>query len=73
MFATGRFLEDKFQTPKRLIAFLAAYGAPTPGKSAVIKWFQRGNIPGLWLPVLLAYTEIDEGAPVSLAPYLERT
>jgi hypothetical protein len=70
VFDTGRYLRETFQTPAGLMTFLSAYGAPTPQNEAVHKWFQRGSIPGNWLPVLLAFTEIDEGKPVTLIPFL---
>jgi len=70
MFDFNRFLHDHFVTPKGLIAFLNAYGAEAPGLPAAEKWFQRGAIPGGWLPHLLAYLELDRGEPVRLAKYL---
>ena len=70
MFNFSKFLEDKFQTSPRLVAFLNAYGAPAPAVATADKWFQRSSIPSEWLPVLLAYLEIEEGSPVSLKPYV---
>lgn len=72
MFDAGRYLRDRFQTPAGLLAFLLAYEAPTPQAEAVVKWFQRGSVPSTWLPVLLAFIEIDEGKPTTLIPYLTR-
>lgn len=71
-FGAKRFLTDKFGTVQGLISFLRAYKvAPLPNDRAVQKWFQRASIPSDWLPVLLAYLEIDRGGPISLIPYLE--
>lgn len=70
MFNSKRFLVEMFGTTQGLLSFLRAYRAPLPGASAVEKWFQRGSIPSDWLPTLLAYLEIEHGAPVSLAAYL---
>jgi hypothetical protein len=70
MFNFKAFLLDKFGSSKGLTSFLTAYGAPVPEQWAADKWFQRGTVPGPWLPVLLAYLEIDNGEPVQLAKYL---
>lgn len=70
-FDTVKFLTANFSTPARVVSFLMAYGHPkVPDEEAVRKWFSRGRVPGEWLIVLLAYLEIDRGAPVSVAPYL---
>lgn len=69
-FESKRFLVEKFGTVQGLLSFLRAYKAPTPNLKAVEKWFQRESIPSDWLPVLLAYLELDGGKPVSLVPYL---
>lgn len=71
VFQTRRFLVDHFKNPPGLLAFLGAYRAPTPESAAAQKWFQRGSVPSDWLPVVLSYLEIDNGAPISLIPYLE--
>jgi hypothetical protein len=70
-FRTKKFLDDNFQTVQGLLAFLRAYSAPMPNLKTVEKWFQRQSIPSEWLPVLLAYLEIDRGGPISLVAYLE--
>ena len=72
MFNVDQFLKDKFRDAQGLVAFLQAYGAEAPALGTVIKWFQRSSVPGDWLPVLLAYVELDEGQPVSLIKYLRR-
>ena len=70
MFNAKQFLVEKFGSVQGLLSFLRAYGAPLPGVTAVEKWFQRESVPSDWLPLLLAYLEIDGGAPVSLTAYL---
>ena len=70
MFKTKVFLVEMFGNVQGLLSFLRTYSAPLPGAKAVEKWFQRESIPSEWLPILLAYLEIDRGAPVSLVPYL---
>lgn len=70
MFETRKFLIDNFSNAKGLTAFLEAYGAPIPLDAAVQKWFQRASIPSSWLPVLIAYLEIEHAKPISLIPYL---
>ncbi len=70
-FRTKKFLVENFQTVQGVMAFLRAYNAPLPNTKAVEKWFQRQSVPSEWLPVLLAYLELDRGEPVSLIIYLE--
>lgn len=72
MFDALKFLQEKFRDAHGLVAFLAAYGVTPPPLATAVKWFQRASIPSDWLPVLLAYIEIDEGQPVSLIQYLKR-
>lgn len=71
MFRTKQFLADHFHSVQGVVSFLGAYDAPLPKAPAVQKWFERGSIPSDWLPVLLCYLEIENGAPVSLKVYLE--
>lgn len=71
MFDTLRFLKDHFGEPRALVAFLRAYGVDAPPEGTVDKWYRRSAIPSTWLPVLLAYLELDRGAPVSTQPYLK--
>lgn len=66
------FLRRYFKTPAGVVSFLRAYGASLPEEEAVRKWFSRGAVPADWFAVLLAYVEIDEGAPPRLAPFLGR-
>lgn len=70
MFKTKQFLVELFGTPQGVVAFLGAYGAELPGLFAVEKWFKRESVPSDWLVILLAYLEIEQGAPVSLKKYL---
>lgn len=71
MFRSKAFLADHFGNAQGVLAFLRAYNGPTPTDAAVLKWFQRGSVPGDWLTVLLCYLELDRGSPVSLVAYLE--
>lgn len=68
-FDAKAFLQGTFQTPPGLVSFLAAYQISVT-VAAAEKWFQRGAIPGHWLPIILALIELDDGQPVRLAPYL---
>lgn len=70
MFNTKQFLVEMFGNPQGLLSFLRSYDAPLPGAAAVDKWFQRGSVPSDWLPILLAYIELDRGEPVRLSSYL---
>lgn len=70
MFDARRFLEEKFQTARGLIALLEGYGVGAPPLGTVEKWFQRARVPGEWFPLLLAYLELENGQPVRLAAYL---
>jgi hypothetical protein len=72
MFDVERFLRCYFRTPAELASFVRAYGLEPPAAATVDKWFRRASIPGKWFPVLLAFIELDRGAPVSLAPFVVR-
>ena len=65
-----RFLVDKWGDPERLRRWLREYGhemqLPT-----IVAWFRRDSIPSSVLPLLLTLLEIENGAPVSTAEYLE--
>ncbi len=69
-FKTKQFLVEVFGSPQGVLSFLRAYDAPLPGLFAVEKWFKRESVPSDWLVLLLAYTEIEQGAPFSLRKYL---
>lgn len=71
LFSARNFLHDRFKNPPGVVAFVAAYRVTPPTLSATEKWFQRGVIPGDWLPVLLALIEVENGGPVSMAEYVE--
>jgi len=70
-FNCKRFLRELFGSPQGLLSFLRAYGSASPGAPAVEKWFQRESVPSGWLVILLAYLEVEHGAPISLNAYLE--
>jgi len=70
VFDTKRFLRTEFDSPAGLVAFLTAFGVQCPSVEVVAKWFQRASVPSAWLPVLLAYKELDGGVPVSMSQYL---
>lgn len=56
---------------KRVVPFMDSYGiTDAPTAEVLRKWRQRG-IPGRAVLLLLALFEIESGAPVSVAPYLE--
>lgn len=69
-FDTANFLKSKFGNAPGLVSFFAAYGVVLPLATAE-KWFYRASIPSSWLPIILAYVELDDGAPVSLTQYLK--
>ena len=72
MFDHKRFLDDQFGSPDGVIGTLGAYKIAHPSRDTVRKWFERGGIPALWLPMLLCVLEIENGQPVRLANYLGR-
>jgi hypothetical protein len=69
-FQSKRFLVEMFGNAQGLLSFLRAYDAKLPGSAAVEKWFYREKVPADWMVTLLAYLEIEHGAPVSLRKYL---
>lgn len=69
-FDFARFLTEQFGSPRKLTAFLKAYGCEPPSEEAVGKWFSRGTVPAPWLPLLVAYLEIENGEGPRLALYL---
>lgn len=70
MFDSRSFLRDHFVNPAGVLQLLTAYGLRAPSQAAVQKWFARGVVPGVWLPVLAAVEELETGAPVNLSKYL---
>lgn len=71
MFNHVRFLIDKFGGPDGVVGAMDAFGVRHPPRDTIRKWFERGGVPGTWLPVLLCVLELEHGAPVRLAGYLE--
>lgn len=69
-FRTKQFLVEMFGNPEGLLSFLRAYDAKLPGAPAVKKWFYRESLPVEWAWTLLAYLEIEHGAPISISKYL---
>lgn len=66
-----RFLHDKWGDPDRLVTFLHAYGRTDVQRATVNQWFRRRSIPSDMFALLLACLEVEAGAPVSAAEYLE--
>jgi hypothetical protein len=72
-FDSVRFLNDQFQTPVGLMHFLTTYKVRgVPKMNTLYRWWQRENVPGQWIAILLAYLEMEHGAPVSVQKYLRR-
>lgn len=71
MFKHTHFLKDTFGHPEAIVRILSAYDLPCPRPDTAAKWFQRGSIPSDWLPLILCAVELDRGAPVRLANYVE--
>lgn len=69
MFDAKQFLKDAFTTPQVTATHLITYGYDVK-QATVDKWFQRGSVPGQWLPVLIAIKEIETGRAVRVAQYL---
>jgi len=66
-----RFLIENFGSPQGLLSFSRAYHTGLPLTSAAVeKWFYRASVPADGFAILLAYLEIERGAPVRLAAYL---
>ncbi len=72
MFDAVRFLKGHFQSADGVIGAFRAYGLEAPVRDTVRKWFQRGSIPGEWLPLLVAVAELEDGQAIRLAPYITR-
>ena len=69
MFRTQEFLFDHWPDPPHLIKFLHVYGHAVKAPM-IYQWFNRGRVPADWAFTLLALLEIEKGAPLSLAKYL---
>lgn len=72
MFRAERFLLDHFRDPAYVRDIVSAYGFEAPSEPAVAKWFLRNSVPPGWLVRLLGVLELENGAPVSVLPYLNR-
>lgn len=70
-FNAKSFLREQFQTPQNTISQLEAYRMSAPTLAAAAKWFQRGSIPGDYVPLLFAVVEIEHGRPISVVQYIE--
>lgn len=70
VFEARQFLADHFTNAAGVVAFVRIYTHDAPSEAAVEKWFSRETVPAGWLPLLLAYLELDRGGPVSLKRYL---
>jgi hypothetical protein len=68
-FEARRFLTQHVGTAHDVPRLFSRYGLPGPLQGAAEKWYERDSISGLWLPRLLCLLELEQGAPVSLAPY----
>jgi len=71
MFDTISFLKAYFPTPQNVLGLFRAYGVDQPSQAAVEKWYQRGSVSGTFFPMLLCLLELERGAPVSLAAFLQ--
>jgi hypothetical protein len=68
-FDASAFLRDRWGDPPRLRSFLANYGHDVEW-ATINQWFRRGRIPPDWLATLLSLSELEAGAPLSIAKYL---
>lgn len=68
-FDAKSLLVHEFERPQALCDRLAFFALPTPNVVNVQKWFERGSIPGGWLPFLLACLEYEKGS-VSVRQYI---
>lgn len=69
-FDAKAFLTAEFVNAQGVRALMGFYGLGDVNISTIEKWFQRGNIPGAHLPLLLCIRELEKGDPVRLAQYL---
>ena len=70
-FDAKKFLQEQFRDANGVLGFLRAYGFAAPPYDTARKWFVRGNVPSEWLPLLICAVELERGAPVSLAQYVD--
>jgi hypothetical protein len=71
MFDALRFLQDQFTDADGVLGMLSAYGLPNPPRDTARKWFQRRSVPSEWLPLLICAAELEQGAPVRMAAYID--
>jgi len=69
MFDMKKFLACEFQTTHNILHLMRAYEIEPPSPAAIDKWFQRGSVPGGWLPELLCIKEMERGNPVRMTEY----
>lgn len=56
------FLQDNFNNPDGVMGLLAKhYAGAMPRREAVVKWFQRGSVPGAWVIVLFDVVRRETG------------
>lgn len=70
MFNGKAFLTATFPEHQNVPTLFCQYGFQPPNVAAVSKWFQRGNVPGPWLAMILALLELEQGAPVSISRFI---
>jgi hypothetical protein len=68
-FDANLFLTKEFGLAQNVLVMFSRYGIESPKLETVEKWYRRRSIPGPWLPRLISLLELDQSAPVSLAPY----
>lgn len=71
MFDTTRFIKDQFGHPEAVVSLVSAIGIEAPSSDTIRKWFERGSVPGLWWPVLVAALEVHNKGPISVGRYLD--
>jgi hypothetical protein len=70
-FDTKRFLRDNFPDYQSMCSMMQAWGYTPPKMDAARKWWTReGNIPGEWLPLLLATLEAENGGAVAVREWI---
>jgi hypothetical protein len=72
MFDFKRFLHDHWSNADHLHSFLKTYGQSYQ-RATLYKWFLRDTIPAEGFAVILSLLEIDSGAPVSIAKYMQES
>jgi hypothetical protein len=70
MFDVKKFLQETYCDADGVVGLLRAYGVSSPPKDTIRKWFSRASIPAQWFAVLIAVMELERGAPLRLAGFL---